>query len=85
MIFRTHTCHFHSYLQKESHSNPMEYRHASGQKKDLHGACRTNIYLSVFMHLFHFARILRQFGETNFLIKIWLLLHLHTMLPLKFL
>jgi hypothetical protein len=22
MIFRTHTCHLHSYLQKESHSNP---------------------------------------------------------------
>jgi hypothetical protein len=30
-ISNTYTCHFHSYLLKESHSNPRN-RHASGQK-----------------------------------------------------
>jgi hypothetical protein len=36
MIFRTHTCHFHSYLLKESHKN----RHIPRDKnKGLHGNC----------------------------------------------
>jgi hypothetical protein len=41
MIFRTHTCHFHSYLQKGKSLKSEGMGMPRDKNKGLHGACRT--------------------------------------------